>query len=312
VVTLNNTRNLTLEELTFNGRTTSTHVVQFTGACTNLVIRNCDLLGDTVTTSSTVNPLHKAGSTGIVDNFRMVGCLLDGGYYNAYFYGGTGSNAIGNLNINIVWDSNTFRNAYLYSTNPLYTYFTSISYNTFLSRTVNHPGYLYMLYTTTGCHVEDIIGNRIIQRPSTSMSYIYGIQLASANLTTTIPGKRPTVIANNEVITTTATATSYGINLSGTGKSTDAPIYVLHNSFYMGGTSRGINTATVPAGQKHIIKNNLICMTTDTNTAYPIYLGTAFSTTLYDLDYNNMYSAGANVGYLTGASPLERPDIDSW
>jgi hypothetical protein len=42
VVTLGNTRNLTLQSLTL-GRMTASYVVQFTNACTNIVMRNCNL-----------------------------------------------------------------------------------------------------------------------------------------------------------------------------------------------------------------------------------------------------------------------------
>ncbi len=308
VVTLKNTHNLTLESLTFNGRSTTANCVQFTGACTNIVIRNCNLLSDTTTTSTTVNPLYKTTGTGIVDNFRLVGCLLEGGYYNAYFYGGT-ANAIGSLGTNIVWDSNTFKSAYSYATNPYNTYFTSISHNTMLSRVSHNTSNWYGLYTNTGCHVEDIIGNRIIQRntQSTAIIYIHGIYLNAANTTTAITGRRPTIIANNEI---TGDCSSYsvanGINISSTGLSTNPPIYVLHNSIYFSGTgpARGIFFNGVPAGQMNVIKNNLVYTTgSSTYASFPIYLNTAFSTALYDIDANNMYAAGApyNIGYAGGA-----------
>ncbi len=67
----------------------------------------------------------------------------------------------------------------------------------------------------------------------------------------------------------------------------------MNNSVYFSGAgpSRGIYPTSVPAGQMHVIKNNLVYVTgSSTYPAYPLYLGTAFSTTLYDIDYNNMYA----------------------
>ncbi len=309
VVTLGNTHNLTLEAMTFGRYAQVGNIVQLSGYCSNIEIRDCNLLSDTTaTTTNNYIPLFKS-VTDIVVGFRMVGCLLDGGYYNASFYGGS-ANLTGSLGYNIVWDSNTFRNAYHSGVFSYYTYFTSISHNTFLSRIANNQAYWYGINTNTGTHVEDIIGNRIIQRNTvtTAMTYIYGIYLNAANQTTVIPGRRPTMITNNEIIGD-VTTTSYGIYLNNAGKSTDPPIYVLHNSIYFSGTgaARAIMT-TVPTGQMNIIKNNMLHVTG--GSAYAIYLNTAFNTTLYDIDANNMYAAGSPtyVGYAGG----NRADITAW
>ena len=307
--TLKSVNNLTLEALTFNGRTTGTYCVQFVDGCTNIVMRNCKLLSDTTTTIAAVTPLYKS-NTGVTENFRMVGCLLEGGYYNTQFYGGTGNSMTG-LAKNVVWDSNTFRCGYLYAIYPYYTYFTSMSHNTFTNRTINNGANFYMLHTNLGCHFEDVIGNRCIQRPtaSTTINYTYGIYFGSANLNTVLPNRRPTVIANNEVIVSSpASNTSYGIYIGSSGKATDPPIYVLHNSVYISGTgaSQGIALINIPAGQMNVVKKNIACVTGSAATpAYPIYLGIPFNPSLHDIDENNMYAFGTPnyVGYNSTAIP---------
>jgi hypothetical protein len=216
VVTLNNSSNITLEHLTFGRYTTNhTYAVNLSGPCANIAIRNCNLLCDTVTTS-TYSPLYKASGF-IVDTFSLTNCLLDGGYYGAYFYGG--ANIIGALNTHAVFDSNTFRNNYYYGIVASNSYFKSISHNTVISRMANNTAYCYGIYLTSS-HAEDIIGNRIRQRYSTGTTYTYyygGIQLSSVN-TIAIPGRRSLKIINNEIITSATAATaSYGLYLTTVG-----------------------------------------------------------------------------------------------
>ena len=317
IVILNNTRNLVLDALTFNGSKSSTSCVYFTGACTNLVINNCALLSDTNSSSSSVVcPIYKLATAGVIDSFRLTNCLLEGGYYNAYFAGG-GSNAIGNIGTNIVWDSNIFKSSYYSATSLTYTYFTSISHNTFLNRVTTNNTFWYGLYTSTGCHIENIIGNRIKQRNTgtTVINYIYAIYISNNNLAIDFPGRKPTIIANNEIIgNNPSTTAAYGIYLTGTGRIGNPPIYIMHNSVYFSGTgpARAIFLTSVPSGQMNIVKNNMLHVTgTTTSFAYPIYLGTAFNAAIYNIDANNMYSL-QYVGYVQGASPTGRPDPTSW
>jgi hypothetical protein len=65
----------------------------------------------------------------------------------------------------------------------------------------------------------------------------------------------------------------------------------------------------IPSGMMTVIKNNNIHTLggTTTTSTFPIYLGTAFSTAIYDIDYNNMH-APSYVGYAGG----NRADITAW
>ena len=294
VLTLNNTRNLTLEALTFEGRSTGTHVVQFTGTCTNIVMRNCNLLGNLISMSSTGGEVLYKASGFLVDSFRMVGCLLDGGsYYGAYFYGT--STSAGSFNTNIVWDSNTFQNSYLYAMYPYYNHFTSLSYNTFLSRTANNTSYWYGLRIYYS-NADKVVGNRIIQRSPLTYSYPVYIYYAQRCV---VPTRTPMLFANNEIVASFNNYTIYGIQDYYSGQYGD--IYYLNNSMSIGGTTTGANyglyITSVDVGSKRVIKNNVISM--DGNLNIPIYLGTAFDTAIYDIDYNCFY-APTNVGYAGG------------
>ena len=298
-VTLNNTRNLRLESLTFNGRIANTYVVNFTDACTNIVIKNCSMLADTTVTGSGREPLYK-GSTGVVDSFQLINCFLEGGYYNAYFYGGI-SNTAGMFGTNIIFDSNTFKSGYYYSLQVSYSHVLSISHNTFLNRVSNNGSYWYGLYLSSS-NADRIVGNRIKQRAGTT-TYTYGhaIYLTSAN-TLPVASPNPMLVANNEIMLSySGTSSGEGIYEASSGLT--APIHYLHNSIYIASTGtgtadqRGIYYTSPSTATMHVAKKNNIYM--EHTNAYPIYLATAFTPSLYDIDNNNLYAPN-NIGYASG------------
>ena len=292
IVTLNKSDNLTLEGLTFNGRPALSYVVQFTGACTNVTIRNCNLLSDTTTTSNVYEPLYKASGTGIVDGFYLINCLLDGGYYGAYFIGGTSYSEYSQMS-KVVWDSNIFKNSYLYAMNTQYIYFKSFSHNTVLSRT-NSTTYWFGIHLYYG-GVEKVVGNKVIQR-SPTITYAYGAYIYYNNMASDAP-QRNMLVANNEIRLNYNTNSGYGMYVYYNGYGYNQyTVNILNNSLHLTGMPpEGIRIYNPNA--RSVVKNNLIYM--EGAAAYPIYLQyTPFSTNYYDVDYNNMY-APVYVGWST-------------
>ena len=290
-ITIGNATNLTIKAITIDARTSVYYGVYFTSGCTNLVIRDCKILCDTVTTSG-VATIFKSNYS-LVDGFSLINCFLDGGYYGVYFYGGSGTSA-GGYGTNIVWDSNTFRNSYYYALYTYYCDFKSISHNKILSRTTNTASYWYgiRLYY---CNAEKVVGNSVIQRNNTTISYPYGAYLYYTNQYN-VSSSTPTQFANNEFILYT-TSSYYGIyHYQSAGLK---PIHYLHNSIYINGTGSAYGMYfSMPSGAFCVVKNNLIH--TAGTSSYPIYLSTAFNSIYYDIDYNNMY-APTYVGYASGA-----------
>ena len=309
---LENTRNLRLEALTFNGVETEFHCVQFTGSCTNIVINNCNILSDPKVGSSNTNccALYKASGTGVIDNFRLTNCLLDGGYQVVIFYGGTG-NTLGNYGANVVWDSNIFMNPYnRYGVQAQNTYFTSISYNKILSRNANAPyNSWYGLYVSY-CSFDSIVGNSIIQRSKTLITSGYGIYFNYIGYIV-LPTPKPTLIANNEIILCGTSSTTYGIYCY-TVSEHASYLYFLHNSILIEGTAaaNGMYIADINRGntKRLIIKKNIIDLKANITTAYPLnFLGSnasQFNSNILpyvDVDSNNYYSP-MNIGYAAGAA----------
>ena len=159
-VVLNNTDNLIIKDICIDNTSSSSYGVQFTGTATNIELRNIYFKGDTVGTSSANSPapIYKASAAGVIDNIRIIGNIIEGGYYGIYFYGGNSTSAYGT---NVVIDSNIIKNQYYYANYFYYTDFTSISHNTLLSRTTHTTTYWYGIRCYYCNFIAD--GNKIIQ-----------------------------------------------------------------------------------------------------------------------------------------------------
>jgi hypothetical protein len=286
-IILSQNRNITIKDITVDV-TSGTYAIQFTGVCTNIVIRDCRLLANPTNSSSTTAPIYyKASGVNVVDSIFIVNNLLDGGYYGIYFYG-WGQSAYGK---NIVFDSNMVTNQYYYGAYFYYTDFISCSYNTMLSRISNTGIDIGSeWYGIRGYYVNgDITGNKITQRSST-ITTPYGIYSYYHNYYSNISSIKG-LIANNEII----------LNIN----NTYAGIYasyakseVINNSIYItgDGAARGIYLANLSYNDM-VIKNNNIVLTSPT--AHPIYMNGTANLNLYDIDYNNLY-APTYVGYYGG------------
>jgi hypothetical protein len=285
-ITLANSNNVVLKELTVDA-TSGTFAVEFTAACTNVVIRDCKLLANPTATTTTHVVINKESSTGIADSIFIINNLLDGGYYGIYLYGGTG---IGHYGTNIILDSNMLTNQYYFGIVSYCNNLTSCSYNTILSRTEN----TYTRWLGLNLPYNNgttVIGNRIIQR-SNAITASCGISVTSFNYHHSLD---TVLIANNEIILHMTSTMWAGINVT-----YDSRAKILHNSIYISGSeaTQGIGIRYNYDDNYVEIKNNNIVM--ESTNAYPIYLNSTENPASYDMDYNNMY-APTYVGYFGSA-----------
>jgi hypothetical protein len=288
-VILSNSNNIVLKDITIDA-TQGYYAVQFTGSCSNVVIRDCKLLTNTTTTSNTIAPVYKETGTGIVDSIFIINNLLDGGYYGFYFYGGIGTGSeSGKYGTNVVFDSNTISNQSNYGIYSWYVDFTSCSNNVFLSRTsaTSANWQAMRMIRNNGT----VMGNRILQR-STAIISPSGMFFASYNYYNTLDTG---LVANNEIIINTTSSNS---NISGI-QMESSHIKILHNSIYISGTgaTRGISILPATISDWYEIKNNNIVMTS--SNAYPVYLSNVSYLSQCDIDNNNMYAPNY-VGYAGG------------
>jgi hypothetical protein len=298
-ITLSNSNNLTLRAITVDA-TGGTYGIQFTDACTNVLIRDCKILANPTSTATTTAGVYCSGSSGGTVKLRNVSFInneISGGYYNFYLYyifGGTAN--MGNIATNgIVIDSNIMTDAYYYGIySYYYNVYKSISYNTITSRS-NSVTY-YGIYTYYYHNIDKMISNKITITPTSTGygMYIYYLYNYSGNVNTS------TLIANNEIRIFGTSGTLYGLYLYGT-----ASLDVYHNSIYVTGTTGtiyGIYRYTTSTTYLMNVERN-ISYTSTVGTGYPLYIATAtYGAAAYGaINYNNYYSTGANVGYVGAA-----------
>ncbi len=284
-IVLSNTRNVVLKAITVDVSTVEIPAIQFAGACTNIIIRDCNLLGNTTTNASagTNAPISKISSTtaptGIVDSIFIINNVLDGGYRGFYFCGGTNAN---NLGTNILFDSNTVSNQHSFAIHSYYTDFISCSYNTIQNRTANTNKDWKGIAMSSG-NGSSIVGNKINSTVSTTPR---GIEIQDFN-----PASSG-LIANNEIKMNTEA--SFGIYVN-----TSSCAMILNNSIHITGTGapRGIHIEDNRSNIITIKNNNIVLASSSAN---PIYYSTATLTGQYVTDWNNLYAPN-NIGFIGSA-----------
>ena len=276
--------------------TAGTNGVEFLNTCSNILFYGCNIMANPTTTSSSytaVRYYQASGSTTYLSNISFIKNKISGGYHNMYFYYACGSSSKMSESL-IRIDSNELTDAYYYG---IYAYYygnyKSVSYNTITSRATSST--FYAIYFNMYNTVQDgVIGNRIfLQNTSTG----YGIRTYYINRSTSYAAQGNALIANNEVIGN-AGGSTYGIYT----QYSNADFY--NNSIYLTGSSScyGLYISSTSSTYSMNFLNNLF-ITTTSGTGYPIYTDTAnYVTTSYGtvLDYNNYYSTGSYVGYISG------------
>jgi hypothetical protein len=292
------TKNITLQYLTFDLMQTKMHGVFFSDSCSHIAINNCAVLCDTSIASQTLSAIYKADKTGSLRHIYIGNNLIVGGYKGIDLYGGTSSQ----YGVDIVIEGNTVRNAneaniYLY-----YADSVNILNNTILARPY---GTSYNWYGIYGINVNGSVrGNKINQR-SASVSNARGIYMDNMNQNNTV-GRG--VIANNEIIldaNKASSATYTGI----------AVIYpranILHNSVFianMGGTTppRGIRIEYDNAVTEVNLQNNNVAL--ECANGRPVEIPSLTYLNRYHSKSNNFY-AQKNMAYIASVAV---PNTDVW
>ncbi len=284
-ITINNTHNLILKNITIDNTINSSYGIQFTGAANNIIIKNNHLIADKTKTSLTSSPapIYKSGNTNIAESIKIIGNIIEGGYYGIYFYGGTGTSAYGN---NIVIDSNIIMDQYNSASVFYYTNFNSFSHNTILSKTTNSFSTWYGLRFEY-CNFE-ANGNKIHQRDT----LITSPYLVSSNYSGYYnANSSSSIFANNELIGHTKN-NCYGMYIAASNL-----INIYNNSIYIDGSASSSCLHIVNSTYSGIdIKNNILV--NYSLTGYPIYF--TGTTTPFSSDYNCLYGSN-NIAYLSKA-----------
>jgi hypothetical protein len=287
-VTLGNTRNIVLKNITVNTANTGASAIQFTAACSNIVIRDCKVLvNQTSTASNTPASIYKDNNTGTVDSIFIINNLLSGGFANLYFHGGTSSGTGGyetmgaNYGTNVIFDSNTCINTTHHSIRAFYTDFLHISYNNIIPRTtstVRHDP-ISVDYIN-----GDIIGNRLSCSSSQEVQYLILSHYNWNNIS-----KSRGLIANNEII---HTGSGYVLFLYHNWMHSE----ILHNSFYSSNpNTNGFYWEQATVGSSYVRNNNVIINASSGQIFYQQVSALTLPTggARYDVDYCNFYHSAS-------------------
>ncbi len=291
-ILLNKSNNITLKNITVDALVSGTHAIEFAATtCTNVVIRDCELYADPNAASTPgAFPIYRSAAYNasyVLDSIFIVHNLIHGGYAGISMYGGSSYPVA--LGTNIIIDSNTVSSQNGYGMRLYYADFTSISYNTILSKDTLGSSSWYGISMEQQC-IGPIVGNRIIQRDK-KITTPYGINLWYYS--TNSPG----LIANNEIILKQGNSGSYAIRARDNTRAN-----ILHNSIYAECSVPGASGIVLGSSSTTFItiKNNNIVMT-DTN-AYPLYLESG-NLSQMDIESNNYYNP-AYLGFITGIGAI--------
>jgi hypothetical protein len=294
--------NLILKGFTIDARRSGNHGIEITGACTNVVVRDCKIYAQLASSEATACAIYSP--SGKLDNIFIENNLIDGGYAGVYLYG-TGSSA---MNTGIALENNIIQNHYYTGLYSYYSEFSNIAYNTILScdsseeTEISTDWYWYgmSLRYTNG----PVIGNKIHQRGTVITSpcgiFMYGYHYYST--------QSLGLVANNEIMIKSTYSEWNGMRNSGIYMDGNVRGDFLHNSIYVKGTSGTPNGIYIYGSNYNFnllsIRNNNIVM----ESSYPIYLEDPNYSTQIKFAYNNIYSPDY-VAYV-GAANI--PDIPMW
>jgi hypothetical protein len=274
-ITFGNTKNIILNAITVNTENITAHGIHFTNSCSNIVVRDCKLLANPNSSStSTASPIYKSAGTSGADSILFINNILRGGNTGFFFEGGLSTA----YSTRIVFDSNKISDNYAYGIKALNTDFLHISYNTITSRSSNSALRWDAIWLENAN--GNIIGNRISQRTNgVSMDGLHLLNYSNSHTT------QQALIANNEIMFQ-GNQSVIGLYINN-GVKAD----VIHNSFYLVSSSTvyGFSINNVSMNNVTIRNNNIV--TSGTGGYLFGYAGNG-STGLYDIDNNNFYATG--------------------
>ncbi len=261
-VKVENVRNFTLANITFNAGTKS--VMNITGAEESEVY-GCELICDTTRSDNFSNV-----SVNSSNYMRFHHNHVNGGY--------SGLSCGGNKNTLI--DSNIIENFYYYGANLSNTDI-AFDANQIYSRINNAYSYNYFIYSY---YANGSITNNKIWQRSNAINYPYGIYSYYMNYKDSV---NRGLIANNEISISTGSS-YYGMYLY------LGVIDVLHNSVHVNSSSgRAIYVSDNANNDMEIAGNDLVCQG-----GYPIYLSAVTNMNRLNIHGNN--HVGIAAGYAGG------------
>jgi hypothetical protein len=252
--------------------------------------------------------LHKTAGTGILEGLTVKNTTIIGGYAGISLSGTSVD-----YSQNIVIENNIITNQYRAGILLSHVNVKSISYNRISPRSAYQGTTWNALEADSLRHGGNIIGNHILANNTNGITAnLRGLYIAN-NIDSAL-------IANNEIYLNSNASYTHGIQIN-----YPEGISIINNSIYTqkSGTSSDDHHAfymmfSTSSWHSATVRNNIfVAKGGDAGKTYAIYLaGTGYTNQgqNYDIDYNNYYSAGNNMGYIniTGATTAPRANLAAW
>ncbi|MGJ8661008.1 MAG: GEVED domain-containing protein [Bacteroidota bacterium] len=282
VILMDNADYFHIEQMTLrNSSVTYGRVFDIQGGSDYNVIYDCNIITQINNTTSTNSVV--IWSNGSVDEYNTFdGNSIIGGSYGAYWYG-TGTTSLEREN---VFSNNEFQDNYYTGLRLYYQEAPTATHNRFFGNSTYTSRYgLYAGYCDKGA----ILTYNSIESNATSYWY-YGLYAYYCDGTASSNG----MIANNSITTGNAgsTGTTYGMQVYYSGY-----FNIYNNSVSVPSGSTSSRAFYLYEGGANTVKNNTF---TNFGDGYASYVYGSFSVT--EMDYNNYYSNGTNLGYFGSAN----------
>jgi len=279
VIQLNDADYFRFESMTIrNSGATYGRVFDILGGSDHNVVYDCDIQTQANSSTTTLQCVIYGGSGSNDDFNRFEGNSIIGGSYGAYIYGAsTSSKQEGNEFIN-----NEFVDNYYYGLRLYYTNNVTVTGNRVYGQTT-YTGTRYGIYSYYGGGASVFTHNSV--ESNSSSEWRYGMFFGQCDASAA--GKA--LVANNSITvgSTGSTSSSYGMYFTTCGYH---DIYNNSVSVVDGGTfSRALY---ITSGGANTLKNNSF---TNFGLGYAAYINSVYSVS--DLDYNNYYTNGSQIGY---------------
>ncbi len=284
LVDFNGADYINFQNMTFNSINTTYGIgMQFRNVATRDSVVGCTFNGIITTSTGTNLALIFASSTNDSVN-TFIGNTFKNGSYGFYYVGSSTITKVERMTIS----GNTFSGQYA---SPIYLNYadrTQIVGNTITNASQNTTN--YMVYNTNALNGFVIQNNKLnVASVATSGTY-YGVYNTVS--TTPSPNTDSSLVANNEIIMSSATQTLYGIYQTST---VAAYSRVYNNSVLIGAAGTLTSYAgyfSMTSGNSRILNNVLINRRTGTTTAWALYKNNDATTIS---NYNLLYSGGTNL-----------------
>ena len=280
VLLLSSVNNIIVNALTIDATVGNSHVFEFTGACTNIVVTNCTILLDAVKK----NAFHKTSGTGALNGLTVTNCTISGGAHGIYM-SLIASDRPGVTNVII--DNNIFSGQYTMGIYFNYANAKSISYNKITSHSSQAETTWYGINMSENRTMPKsvIIGNSIYSNNTAITSTLCGIRTYNTD---------SLLVANNEINLNSSASTAYGIYID-SPKDCD----YLYNTVLLTGIGssafRALHWQTYANTNYNATVSNNIFVANGGNAARAIYLSTNITSyqSNYRINNNNYFSSGS-------------------